>query len=359
MPGAVMPQPDEALARLCPDPGTMRCRRHHLFRPSAVLDALREASLWDALRGGDTSTGHADQAARVVQLKRDRGVFALTLNLPSDAVGAAAGDGTCKAIGAPPSDLARGLAGDGMAGASPGRAAGAAAPQLRPCHVIVKAFRDRDGGRALGDRLRRIAKRGRADREWDGLWMLRGAGIDAAEPLMIASARAVDGGVLDLLVMPRVPGTDLLRAWAAGALRGARGARVAERVGTQIGAMIAAPSPVFNRDHKASNIIVGEDDRCTIIDAAGVQRWRMQSLWRMPASLWIETLGAQRLHPELFLPSQTQRWRVLRACCARALDGWAHTPPASQRRQVKSAWRAVARIVEAHGDPVPADDPLG
>lgn len=220
--------------------------------------------------------------------------------------------------------------------------------------IIIKIFRRR----GVGDTLQRLAGQSRAQREWHGLWKLRDAGIETPMPYALLRAKTHDGSPIELLIMQRVPGHDLLHCWAEGGLNGEAGRAILERVGTQIAALMRAPTPLFNRDHKPSNIIIDPDGVPTMIDAAGVRHWRFQRPVAMLAKLWIETLGAAALHPELRLPSRTQRWRVVRSYCQGALGGWAMATPVSRRAQTKAAWKAATRLIERHGDPTPQDDPL-
>lgn len=309
------PHHHDLLAMLRPKQGTLRSQRSHVLAPDAMVRTLDREALWDF------RVGSLD-AAQPIKLRHDRGVFAATISMPEDAQTAKENEATLRV------------------------------------EVIIKVFRERSDRRTL-DAIRHRLGRSRAAREWAGLWRLKQAGIAAAEPYLICAARAADGTRLDLLVLQRVPGIDLLHAWANRKLNGPDGDRTLKRVGEQVGRMMNAGPMIFNRDHKASNIIVQPTGEPVIVDAAGVGRWRFQRPTAMLAKLWIETLGVHRLHPELTLPSRSQRWRVLRGYCQVALGGWAYASPASQRLQIKAAWRAIARLVDRHGDPTPVDDPLG
>ncbi|MGP1345797.1 MAG: hypothetical protein ACTS3F_03905 [Phycisphaerales bacterium] len=298
---------DSLAPGLTPTHQPPRTLRSHVIDPRSLARAVTDPALWDQ--------PHPAKNAAVLKARPDRAVIACNITLPT---------------------------GSNAPTASP--------PHATSTPIIIKIF----AHRALRDALAPP----RALREWRALWKLHNARIDAALPYILLRTTSRAGSTIDLLVMQRIEGQDLLNAWASGRLDAPAANTALDRIGHQTAALAAASTPLFNRDHKPSNIILTPDLTPVLIDAAGIRNARFRNPIAMLAKLWIETLGVHTLHPDIPLPSRTQRWRVIRAYCRHALTGWELATPPSRRRQCKAAWRAAQRIIERHPDPIPTDDPL-
>ena len=102
---------------------------------------------------------------------------------------------------------------------------------------------------------------------------------------------------------------------------------------------------LFHRDHKASNLLVRRpehDPEIVIVDADGVRRsTRRDACERMLMSTLVEFLGTGTA------PRRANCLRVLRTCLTELGRG----------EEWKPMWRRVERMLDAHGDPTPRDDP--
>lgn len=231
--------------------------------------------------------------------------------------------------------------------------------------VVVK----RAGLRGARDGVARVLGRSRLMRQWRGADRLERAGIACGACLVLALRRSEAGELHEVLVMEEVVGETLLawvvRDWRrrAGGEAALPGSRVVDvgvyrallsRVGGVTARMTLAAPPVFNRDHKPSNIMVvaGEDGspRPVMIDTVGVRRWRGDVNAKMLAKLYIEALGVG------CPPRAVDCWRVLRGYYGRVLEDWDAAAPHVRRVTLKRAWRALSRMVVEHGDPRPKDE---
>ncbi len=221
--------------------------------------------------------------------------------------------------------------------------------------VVVKCM----ALRGAGDRLAVLMGRTRLMRQWNGAAMLRSAGIAAARPIALVRGKSPGGAVVETLVMERAGGVEavieagveppatLLHAIAQGTLGARAEHEIARRVGLDLRAMFDAG--LTDRDHKPSNLVperrVGGEWRVVAVDTVGVRRRGGRSArLRTLASLVIEPMGVG--HP-------VRRGLIMRALLA------LHGEAAGARARVRRDWAAVARVVRAHGDATPKDDPLG
>lgn len=193
-----------------------------------------------------------------------------------------------------------------------------------------------------GRRMKAALGLGHADRHWRGADALRRIGVLTGAPLASALAR-VDGSPCELLVLEYLPGRSLIEVLAAISRGEGPPVRaqhaIARAVGRQV--RVLASAGWTNRDHKPSNLIVaeGETGSIAVIDCVGLRRTREAGL-PLLAALCIEPLGCN------VLPRRTLLMRALRA--------WRD----DEQSSAHDAWRAVARLVERHGDPRPRVNPL-
>lgn len=195
------------------------------------------------------------------------------------------------------------------------------------------------------DRLRSLT---RLTRHWR---QVRGGATVAEAGLRVATAHAIVRGVdpsghrVEALVLERVTGPTLLRVASDRALAPDAIRTLLNRVGEDAGRLVRARR--FNRDHKPSNIIVGSDGDGqplpVLIDTSDIRRARgARALEEMLAKLLIEAIGTG------VAVSGRERVRVARRAL-RAID---------RKRSLRDVLASVERIVDAHGDPTPKDDPL-
>lgn len=195
------------------------------------------------------------------------------------------------------------------------------------------------------NRIRSWMGRSRSFRQWEGAQLLSRAGVPTAEPLLLASSsppacewlvlRAIEGPTV-LETLAQRPSADRLD-------------RLATALGTQIRSMTHPTDgspPIFNRDHKPSNLILDPtgDGTPTIVDTVGVRllgRARPDiAAARMVASLIFEPTGVG--HP----PSQPFVSRLVGAAAG------------GDPRRAAALARLTSALVRAHGDPTPKVNPL-
>ena len=202
--------------------------------------------------------------------------------------------------------------------------------------VVVKtmAWRARDRASALAGRTRLA-------RQWRGAELLAGVAPCAR---VLALWRGVDGGgrAVESLAMERVAGRTLLEVARDGdGPARSDGALLAGRVARRVW-----DAGLFNRDHKASNLMAPARGGLLMIDTVGVRRARRgDDPAEMLAKLLIEANGAGvRVRP-------ADRGRVLRGWFGADGEGGG-----AERRRLRAR---IERILERHGDPTPKDDPFG
>jgi tRNA A-37 threonylcarbamoyl transferase component Bud32 len=196
-----------------------------------------------------------------------------------------------------------------------------------------------------GARLKAMLSASRGLRHWRGAAWLERHGIRTARCFVLARTFGA-GQRHEWLVMEHLEGSTLLHHLAAGTL-GVRQQHAAARAVGDILARIEAAGR-SNRDSKPSNLIVldAESTQPTIavIDCIALRpllpgRARAAAIARMHASVVLEPIGCRcPIRGTLLL-------RGLLAGCG-------------SRRQIARRWAAARRLVEAHGDPQPAINPL-
>lgn len=229
-----------------------------------------------------------------------------------------------------------------------------------PRHAVLKCQTLTSGGR-----VKSFLRRSKAHRQWHGARLLARSGVPFARPMVILQTkppprvrrRGVRAALvreappvyrtLETLILEHVPGPTVLEYLASehNSLAAEHWAdrAVAEAVGVLLRRYIA--QGLVNRDGKPSNLVITglerHGARLAVIDSVAMSRRRVgnSDLHRMLADLLLEPIGCG------CPPSLTARARVLRAA-------------GLKRRARRAAWRAVAGLIEQHGDATPADDPL-
>jgi hypothetical protein len=229
--------------------------------------------------------------------------------------------------------------------------------EARGRRVVVKCH----APSGIAGRAKAAAGVSRLRRQWRGALWLRGRGFGTAAPLALLRGRGASG-VVECLVMEAVEGPTVLEVLARLGGRRAGSGRddgasppwvrgqhaLARALGEQVARLCR--SGRYNRDHKASNLIVTRlDRRCAeiaIIDSVAIRRRTALSgdvAARMLASLVIEPTGVG------CPPRRALLMRGARACADALADG----------RSARELWRRAEAIVRRHGDPRPRVDPLG
>jgi len=215
--------------------------------------------------------------------------------------------------------------------------------------VVVKCLR-LEGARV---RLGALVGRTRLSRQWRGAERLARAGIETARPLALVRGVDAAGERVEALILEWSVGTTLLHAAAESAHATSSGGvrcdagrehELAREAGRLVGRLVRAG--IFNRDHKASNVIVRWEEGgpvLTLIDPVGIRRRRAGGETVMLAKLAIECLGVGVL---------PRRGILMRAVlgCGRELG--------RDRAWARRTWRVVEYVVDRHGDARPKDDPL-
>lgn len=204
--------------------------------------------------------------------------------------------------------------------------------------VVVKSM---VSGRAK-DALARLVRTTRFEREARGSELLRSEGFEAARALALWRGADRSRGRVECLATEFIAGETLLARIAHGGAEGGAAALIKEAGGLTARLVRAG---LYNRDHKGSNMIVraGADARLVMIDAGGVRRARRSDAGaRMLAKLLIEMAG---MGIETRGGLMDHALRGYEAGFGGAVDG--------------TALRGtIERIIAAHGDPTPKDDPL-
>jgi tRNA A-37 threonylcarbamoyl transferase component Bud32 len=195
---------------------------------------------------------------------------------------------------------------------------------------------------STGDRFKAMLGSSRGRRHWRGAAWLERHGIRTARCHVLAWSERCEW-----LVMEHLEGSTLLQHLAAGTL-GVRQQHAAARAVGDTLARIEA-SGRSNRDSKPSNLIVldAESTQPTIavIDCIALRPLlpagplRAAAIARMHASVVLEPIGCR---------CPIRGTLLLRGLLAGG----------GSRRQIARRWAAARRLVEAHGDPQPAINPL-
>ncbi len=198
---------------------------------------------------------------------------------------------------------------------------------------------------------------GHAHRQWRGAQRLEAAGVRTGRPVWIARARLA-GVPVELLALEFVPGETMLEVLDR--VRRGVGPQVrvqhaiAHAAGELVTRMVRAE--LFNRDHKASNIVAmsgGSEGRAeaAVIDCVGVRACagaeRTRAARAMLAAMMIEAIGC----------GCTPR-RALWMRAIVAAEGGATGARAERRANIRAIVADVAATIAAHGDPTPRVNPL-
>ena len=188
----------------------------------------------------------------------------------------------------------------------------------------------------LKDHPARWSGRTHAMRHWHGATLLEGAALPSAPLHVLFRALDAEGVIVETLVAERVEGESLLHCTSPSL-------DLCRAVGRHVARLLDAG--LFHRDHKASNLVVragASGPVLVIVDADGVRRSsRRDACERMLMSTLIEFVGVGET------PRRGACAAVLRACLQARGQG----------AEWKETWRRVERMVAAHGDPTPKDDP--
>ena len=187
--------------------------------------------------------------------------------------------------------------------------------------------------RGIKHRIASMLARSRLTRQWRGSAMLQAAGIATASPRVLFR----DGGT-ETLVLNWVEGPTVAELAAHGGITVRETHAIAAAIGTQ--ALAIARAGIFNRDHKASNLVVHRKQDGTpeivLIDTVGI-RQGLTAVDLMLAKTMIELIG-------IGAPPR-------RTLCMRALK-------AAEPRHTKTAWRAIEQVIAKHGNPTPRVNPV-
>ena len=221
-----------------------------------------------------------------------------------------------------------------------GMVAAGALETLGGREVVIKTHRLRGTREVVAAAL----GRSRLARQARGAALLEAAGVETARVELVARGTDARGRRTELLVLDRVRGVSVAHHAHRRDLAELDRRALAHDLGAQIHRIAAAG--LMNRDHKASNIVVGRDADGelvpVVVDTVGVRRSHPAAARvRMLFGLTIELVGLG------ILPALSDRMRIVRAAVG---DG---------REARKRAWRAVDALVRIHGDATPKDDPVG
>jgi len=170
-----------------------------------------------------------------------------------------------------------------------------------------------------------------------GAARLRSAGVVTSELLGLFEVRTESGGAEQWLALRALPGETLAHAMARDARSFADGAALARRAGGLVRTLCDAG--LFNRDHKASNLIVLDSGEIGVVDTVAVRRRRSGDEFRqrMLLAMCKELAGIGAL------PRRAQLMRCLRAASGDS----------------RADWAVIAQAMRDAGDTTPRVDPLG
>lgn len=203
-------------------------------------------------------------------------------------------------------------------------------------------------------RVQSLLGLGHAHRQWRGAQRLEAAGVRTGRPVFIARARLA-GVPVELLALEFVPGETVLEVLDR--VRRGVGPQVrvqhaiAHAAGELVTRMVRAG--LFNRDHKASNIVAcrGRSVEAAVIDCVGVRACtgaeRTRAARAMLAAMMIEAIGC----------GCTPR-RALWMRAIVAAEQGAGATRAERCANIRAVVADVAAIIAAHGDPTPRVNPL-
>ncbi|MCB9838605.1 MAG: hypothetical protein H6813_04635 [Phycisphaeraceae bacterium] len=184
-------------------------------------------------------------------------------------------------------------------------------------------------------RLRLVPDR-RALKQAIGASRLRAAGIETSEPIATLDVVTKEGQRGRWLVLGAIRGETLAHRLASGGMSFDEEAALARRAGELVRTLCDAG--LFNRDHKASNLIVMETGGIGVVDTVAIRRRHgADARRRMLLAMCKELRGIGAL------PRRAQLMRCLRAASGTEREDW----------------RAVGAMLRAAGDTTPRVDPLG
>lgn len=161
--------------------------------------------------------------------------------------------------------------------------------------------------------------------------------VPTSEPIALIDVDTEDGERQRWLVLRAIPGESLARVIARGGMTFDAESDLARRAGALVRTLCDAG--LFNRDHKASNLIVSASGELGIVDTVAIRRRRPgeRSRRRMLLAMCKELSGIGAM------PSKAMLLRCLR----------------SASDDVRADWRAIGAMRRAAGDTTPLVDPLG
>jgi len=169
-----------------------------------------------------------------------------------------------------------------------------------------------------------------------GAARLRTIDIPTSEPIATMEVRTGSGKRERWLVLTALPGESLAHTLAHRSMSLGEEAALARRAGQLVRTLSEAG--LFNRDHKASNLIVLDDGAIGVVDTVAIRRQRGETARRrMLLAMCKELAGIGAL------PRRAQLLRCLRE----ATD------------DVRGDWREIGAMLAAAGDTTPRVDPLG
>jgi len=222
--------------------------------------------------------------------------------------------------------------------------------QKRPQALVIKC----EPIDSLKRRLQMLFGKTHAHRHWRGAELLTRHGFRTAEPKAIVYGRR-DGVTVESLIMEALDGKTVLEHLGyplpVDLLH-----RAIDAVGLHLVAMWR--HGLWNRDGKPSNMMIvdGAKPAVAMLDLVGLRRagWIEESDWaRACRDLVLEPTGCG------VPPSLATRMRLCRRLHAGLAGGSRSTPDSGRWRDFRDElWSAVSEMLEAHGDPRPAHDPL-
>ena len=169
-----------------------------------------------------------------------------------------------------------------------------------------------------------------------GAARLRSIGVATSEPIALLDVRSNAGGRERWLVLRALRGETLAHVLAKCERSFGEDAELARRVGALVRTLCNAG--LFNRDHKASNLIVSPAGEIGVVDTVAIKHRR---------------------------PSAPLRRRMLLAMCKELAGIGALSRRAQLMRCLRSAsdeahadWRSIAVTLRRAGDTTPSVDPL-
>jgi hypothetical protein len=207
--------------------------------------------------------------------------------------------------------------------------------------VWLGAFRVADGELGLVIKGRRRPRLGwlpdrHAIRQAIGAARLVRIGVPTSEPIALLDVNTTAGDRQRWLVLRAIPGESLAHVIAQGGMSFDAESALARRAGALVRTL--GDAGLFNRDHKASNLIVSASGELGIVDTVAIRRRRPggPSRRRMLLAMCKELSG---------IGAMPRRAALLR-CLRSASD------------DVRADWRAIGALRRSAGDTTPRVDPL-